>query len=190
MIPGRQVRVPQGAVRLPPLEGMEATMMMSDLIPWGRNRTAPAPRGNDEETSPYLALQREMNRMFDSFFRGSGAAATTLAPLGWTAAWPHVEVSETEQEVKVVAELAGLEQKDLEVTLHDGVLTLKGEKKAESSGAVYSERWHGQFQRSLQLGPDVDPDKVAASFRNGVLTVTLAKRPEAQRQVKRVPISG
>jgi HSP20 family protein len=186
---GRQVRVPQGAVRLPPLEEMEATMMMSDLIPWGRNRTAPAPRENDE-TSPYLALQREMNRVFDSFFRGSGAAATTLAPLGWTAAWPHVEVSETEQEVKVAAELAGLEEKDLEVTLHDGVLTLKGEKKAESSGAVYSERWHGQFQRSLQLGPDVDPDKVAASFRNGVLTVTVAKRPEAQRQVKRVPISG
>jgi HSP20 family protein len=101
-----------------------------------------------------------------------------------------VEVNEAEQEVKVVAELPRLEEKDLEVTLHDGVLTLSGEKKAESSGAVYSERWHGQFQRSLQLGPDVDPDKVAASFRNGVLTVTVAKRPEAQHQVKRIPVSG
>ena len=164
-------------------------MMMSDLIPWGRNRTAPAPRGNDE-TNPFLALQREMNRVFDSFFRGSGAAAPVFAPLGWTAAWPHVEVSESEQEVKVVAELPGLEEKDLEVTLHDGVLTLSGEKKGESSGAVYSERWHGRFQRALQLGPDVDPDKVAASFRNGVLTITVAKRPEVQRQVKRIPISG
>ena len=164
-------------------------MMMSDLIPWGRNRTAPAPRGNDE-TNPFLALQREMNQVFDSFFRGSGAAGSTLAPLGWTAAWPHVEVSESEQEVKVVAELPGLEEKDLEVTLHDGVLTLSGEKKGESSGAVYSERWHGRFQRALQLGPDVDPDKVAASFRNGVLTITVSKRPEAQRQVKRIPISG
>ena len=101
-----------------------------------------------------------------------------------------MEVSETEQEVKVVAELPGLEEKDLEVTLHDGVLTLGGEKKGEGSGAVYSERWHGRFQRSLQLGPDVDPDKVAASFRNGVLTVTVARRPEAQRQVKRIPIGG
>ena len=164
-------------------------MMMSDLIPWGRNRTAPAPHGNDE-TSPYLALQREMNRVFDSFFRDSGAAAPSLAPLGWTAAWPHVEVSETEQEVKVVAELPGLEEKDLEVTLHDGVLTLSGEKKGEGSGAVYSERWHSRFRRSLQLGPDVDPDKVAASFRNGVLTVTVARRPEAQRRVKRIPIGG
>ena len=163
--------------------------MMSDLIPWGRNRTAPAPRGNDD-TNPFLALQREMNRVFDGFFRGSGAAASTLAPLGWPAAWPHVEVSETEQEVKVVAELPGLEEKDLEVTLHDGVLTLSGEKKGEGSGAVYSERRHGRFQRSLRLRADVDPDKAAASFRNGVLTVTAAKRPEAQRQVKRIPIGG
>ena len=92
--------------------------------------------------------------------------------------------------MKVVAELPGLDEKDLEVTLHDGVLTLSGEKQGESSGAVYRERWHGRFQRALQLGPDVDPDKVAASFRNGVLTVTVAKRPEAQRQVKRIPISG
>ena len=164
-------------------------MMMSDLIPWGRNRIAPAPRGTDD-TNPFLALQREMNRVFDGFFRGSGAAASALAPLGWPAAWPHVEVSETEQEVKVVAELPGLEEKDLEVTLHDGVLTLGGEKKGEGSGAVYSERWHGRFQRSLRLGPDVDPDRVAASFRNGVLTVTVARRPEAQRQVKRIPIGG
>ncbi|SDE46915.1 Hsp20/alpha crystallin family protein [Belnapia rosea] len=163
-------------------------MMMSDLTPWGRNRTAPVPSGNDEN-NPFLALQREMNRVFDSFLRGS-LVASTLAPLGWTATGPHVEVSETEQEVRIVAELPGLEEKDLAVTLHDGVLILSGEKKAESSGAVYSERWHGQFQRSLQLGPDVDPDKVAASFRNGVLTVTVAKRPEAQRQVKRIPISG
>ena len=163
--------------------------MMSDLIPRGRNRTAPVPRGNDE-TNPFLALQREMNRVFDSILRGPGGAVSAPTPPGWTAAWPRVEVVETEQEVKVVAELPGLEEKDLEVTLHDGVLTLSGEKKAESSGAVYSERWHGRFQRSLQLGLDVDPDKVAASFRNGVLTVTVAKRPEAQRQVKRIPISG
>ena len=164
-------------------------MMMSDLIPWVRNRTAPAPRGSDE-SNPFLALQREMNQVFDSYLRGSGPTAFNLGPLGWTATGPHVEVSETEQEVKVVAELPGLEEKDLAVTLHDGVLTLSGEKKAESSGTVYSDRWHGRFQRSLQLGPDVDPDKVAASFRNGVITVTVAKRPEAQRQVKRIPISG
>jgi HSP20 family protein len=90
----------------------------------------------------------------------------------------------------VVAELPGMEEKDVELTLRDGVLTLKGEKQAETNGSVYSERWHGSFQRSIDLGPDVDPDKVRASFKNGVLTVTLGKRPEAQAQVKRIPIKA
>jgi HSP20 family protein len=161
-------------------------MTISDLIPWGRNRM-PAPRHADEGNS-FLALQREMNRAFDSVFRDFGLAWPTQQ--GWTIGWPQVDVSETDKEVKVVAELPGLEEKDIEITLHDGRLTLKGEKKAESEGTAYSERWHGQFQRSLQLGPDVDPEKVEASFRNGVLTITVAKQPEAQRPAKRIPITG
>ena len=165
-------------------------MSMSDLIPWGRNRTTPAPR-RSEDTSPFLSLHREMNRLFDDFFRGFGP--TMPAGFGLAGAgvgWPHIEVGETDQEMRVTAELPGLEEKDIEVTLQDGVLTLKGEKRSESEGALYSERWHGQFQRSVQLGPDVDPERVSASFRNGVLTVTVPKRPEAQRQVKRIPING
>jgi HSP20 family protein len=161
-------------------------MALTDLIPWGRNRpltTARVGEGGD----PFLALHREMSRMLDDFGRGFGVPASARG--SWPGAWPHVEVSETDNDVKVVAELPGMEQKDVEVSLHDGVLTLKGEKKSESNDALYSERWHGQFQRSLQLGPDVDPDKVSASFKNGVLTVTLAKRPEAESQVKRIPIS-
>jgi HSP20 family protein len=147
-----------------------------------------APQRFSDDGDPLLALHREMNRMFDDFARGFGMGVP--ARFGLSGAWPHVEVSETDKEVKVVAELPGLEQKDVEVSLHDGVLTLKGEKKQESNGTLYSERWHGQFQRSLQAGPDVDPDKVSAAFKNGVLTVTLAKRPEAQSQVKRIPISN
>jgi HSP20 family protein len=81
-----------------------------------------------------------------------------------------------------------MDEKDVEVSLADGVLILKGDKKSESNGALYTERWHGQFQRSLPLGADVDPERVSADFKNGVLTVTLAKRPEAQSQVKRIPI--
>jgi HSP20 family protein len=61
-------------------------------------------------------------------------------------------VIETEKEVKVVAELPGMEQNDIDLSLHDGTLTLKDEKKSESNGAHYSERWHGKFQRSLQVG--------------------------------------
>jgi HSP20 family protein len=120
--------------------------MMSDLIPWGRSRSrnTPAPyRGND--AGPFSLLQGEMNRLFDDFFRGFDLG--TPGQFGWTSGWPHMEVSDTGQAMKVVAELPGLEEKDVEVTLQDGVLTLKGEKKSESDGPLYSERWHGQFQR-------------------------------------------
>ena len=161
-------------------------MPITDLIPWNRNRNIPVPRQTDEH--PFFALHREMNRMFDNFFRGFDGAMSTTP--GWSVGgWPHVEISETDNEVKLVAELPGIEEKDIELTLKEGMLTLKGEKKSETDGAVYSERWHGQFERTVQLGPDVDPDKIKAEFKNGVLTVAVGKRPEAQRQVKRIAIS-
>lgn len=164
-------------------------MSMRDLIPWGRNRNMSVSTPGDN-ANPFLALHREMNRMFDDFARGFDLPgfSPSFSP-GWSAGWPHVEVRDTSDDVRVVAELPGLEEKDVEVTLHDGMLTLKGEKKSESQGAVYSECWHGRFERSLQLGPDVDPEHVTASFNNGVLTITVAKRPEGQRQVRRIPIT-
>ncbi|MBO0735111.1 MAG: Hsp20/alpha crystallin family protein [Alphaproteobacteria bacterium] len=163
-------------------------MSMRDLIPWTRHRNAPAYSNPGTDTvHPFWALHREMNRMFDEFARGFDLPAFST---GSSAGWPHVEVSETADDIRIVAELPGLEEKDIDVTLHDGVLTLRGEKTSESESAVYSERWHGRFGRSMQLGPDVDPNKVSAAFKNGVLTVTLGKRPEAQREVKRIPITG
>jgi HSP20 family protein len=160
-------------------------MSLKDLIPWNRGGTMPAAFNDDRQ--PFFALHREMNRVFDNFFRGMEGFD---AGRSWSMGWPSVEVRDTDSQVEVVAELPGLDEKDVEITLHNGMLTLKGEKKSESGNASYNERWHGQFQRSLSLGPDVDPDKVNASFKNGVLTVTLGKRPEAQRQVKRIPIAA
>jgi HSP20 family protein len=130
-----------------------------------------------------------MNRMFDNFLLGFEWPMSTTP--GWSVGgWPRVEISETENEVKLVAELPGMEEKDIELTLNEGMLTLRGEKKTETDGAVYSERWHGQFERTVQLGPDVDPDKIRAEFKNGVLTVAVGKRPETQRQVKRIAINA
>ena len=158
-------------------------MAMTDLIPWRRNRSMPAP-WRSEDASPFLALRREMDRMFDDFFRGFDF------PMSWRAGWPHVDVNETADDFKISAELPGMDPKDIEVSLYDGALRLRGEKKSESGSALYSERWHGQFERSVQLGPDIDPDKVNAAFKNGVLTITVPKRPEAQRQVKRIAINS
>jgi HSP20 family protein len=156
-------------------------MNVRDLVPWGRNRSL-EPSRFKEPTSPFLVLHREMNRMFDDFLRDFDT------PRRSALVWPHIEVSESEDHVKVVAELPGLEGRDVEATLEDGVLTLKGQKKVESNGTVYSERWEGSFERDIAVGQDIDSDKIDASFKNGVLTVLLPKKPEAQRQVKRISI--
>ena len=156
-------------------------MNVKDLVPWSRNRNLQKNRFA-ESSSPFLALHREMNRMFDDFLRDVDVPGRGVT------AWPHIEISETHDEIKVVAELAGLEQRDVDVTLDDGVLTLKGQKTLEKNGTLYSERWEGAFERTIPVGQDVDPDKVKASFKNGVLTVRLSKKPEAQRQTKRIAV--
>jgi HSP20 family protein len=160
-------------------------MAITDLLPFSRNRSLSTESGSSAD--PFSLFHRDMNRLFDEFTRNFGIP--TAARSTWATSWPQVEVSETEKEVKVIAEVPGLEEKDLDLSLQDGVLILKGEKKSETNGPVYSERWQGQFRRSLALGPDVDPTKVDASFKNGVLTVTLQKRPEAQSATRKIAIN-
>ena len=154
-------------------------MNVRNLIPWRKNRNLERNRFS-EHASPFLALHREMNRMFDDFLRDMHERSGS--------AWPQIELSETDDEIRVVAELAGLEQRDVDMTLDEGVLTLKGQKRLEKNDTVYSERWEGAFERIIPVGQDVDPDKVKASFKNGVLTIRVPKKPEAQRQIKRIAI--
>lgn len=158
-------------------------MSVRDLIPWGRERSG-------EVMDPFLALHREMNRLFDNVFRSFDGR---LSPAGFGGmGWPRMDVVETDAEYRVTAELPGLEEKDVELSFQDGVLTLRGEKKAEhgDNGRLHGERFYGRFQRSFSVGPDVDDERISASFRSGVLTVVLPKSPEAASKVKRIPISA
>jgi HSP20 family protein len=100
-------------------------------------------------------------------------------------------VSETDKEIKVSAELPGLEEKDVKVELANGVLAISGEKKTETEDKdrLFSERYYGRFERRIPV-EDVDEDKVSASFKNSVLTVTLPKAPQAQPKVKRIAVNG
>jgi HSP20 family protein len=164
-------------------------MAIRDLIPWNRGRELSVRRG--EESNPFLTLHREMNRLFDDVFRGFD-----LAPIGTDRffdrmGWPNIEVSETDKEVRVTAELPGLDQKDLEVELANGVLTISGEKKRETEDKdrVFSERYYGRFERRIPV-EDVEQDKVSAAFKDGVLTVTMPKALHAQSKVKRIAING
>jgi HSP20 family protein len=165
-------------------------MAMRDLIPWSRGRDVTVRHGED---SPFLTLHREMNRLFDDVFRGFH-----LSPFGSdrffdriAGNWPSVEVSETDKEIKVTAELPGLDERDIQVELANGVLAIAGEKKTEieDKERLFSERHYGRFERRIPV-EDVDEDGVSAVFKYGVLTVTLPKIAPAQSKVKRISING
>ena len=166
-------------------------MSVRDLIPWGRSTSAPLPsRMRDEPASPFLTLHREMNRLFDDVFSGLGGGMPGLATRGL--GWPSVELVETEQGLRVSAELPGLDEKDVELTIDDGVLTLRGEKRAETTDTQrgYSERSYGRFERVLALPFAVEEDKVEATFRNGVLSVTLPRSAKVPERGRSIAING
>jgi HSP20 family protein len=163
-------------------------MAIKDLIPWNnRARDVDFQRGTDAH--PFFTLHREMNRMFDDVFRGFD-----LAPFGSTRGlsglgWPQVDIDETDREVRITAELPGLDEKDVSLEIANGVLSISGEKKSESEDKArrFSERYYGRFERRIAL-EDVDEDKVSAAFKNGVLTITVPKSTEA-KNVRRIEIN-
>jgi HSP20 family protein len=164
-------------------------MAIKDLIPWNnKGREVGFQRGTN--IHPFLALHREMNRMFDDVFRGFD-----LAPFGPARAldgfgWPQIDIDETDKGVRITAELPGLQEEDVSLEITNGVLSISGEKKTESEDKArrFSERYHGRFERRIPL-QDIDEDKASAAFKNGVLTITLPKSPEATNNVRRIAIN-
>src|SRR6185503_15331134 len=141
------------------------------------------------DVNPFFTLHREMNRMFDDVFRGFD-----LAPFGSTRTldglgWPQIDIDETDKEVRITAELPGLDEKDVSLEIANGVLSISGEKKSESEDKSrrFSERYYGRFERRIPL-VDVEEDKVSAAFKNGVLTITAPKAAEA-KNVRRIAIN-
>ena len=166
-------------------------MSVRDLIPWGRGSSQMPSVYQDVERNPFLSLHREMNRLFDDVFRGLDMPSgfSRLPAMGTN--WPNVEISDTDKELRVIAEVPGLAEKDIEVLLEDGVLTLRGERKSEmeDKDRQFSERFYGRFERRIGVGSEIEQDKVNASFENGVLTVTLPKMENAQHKAKHIAIN-
>jgi len=152
---------------------------------------------------PVEGLRREIDRLFDDFgmgFRRSPFGRSLFAAepfwrreLSWTAA-PAVDVTESDNAYEVTAELPGLDEKNIEVKVVNGNLTIKGEKqeeKEEKKKDYYlHERHFGSFERSFEVPDGVDADKIEASFKKGVLTVTLPKKPEAQKPEKKIEVKS
>jgi HSP20 family protein len=126
------------------------------------------------------SMKKEMDRLFDRFWENDFPEMPALMG-SWA---PAVDVSEAKDSVTVKAEVPGMDPKDIQVSLQDGTLTLKGEKKQskeEKDEHYYrSERSYGAFVRTVRLPAAVDAAKVAATFKNGLLTVTLPKAPGAK----------
>jgi HSP20 family protein len=131
----------------------------------------------------------DLDRLFDEAFAGFGLAAAAPARFA-----PRVDVSESDEAYVVRADLPGLEEKDIQVALEEGVLSIEGkvesEQEEERKGWRHVERARGSFHRAIALPAEVDAEKVTASYKQGVLTVTLPKVAPAQPAVRKVPITA
>jgi len=164
--------------------------MIRSIMPWKKNRETSLAR---EEDSPLVELHQRMNDLFDSFFEGWGLPG--LAPAGkpWALS-PRVDVSETDDEVRVAAELPGMDEKDIEVTVENGLLTLRGQQKQEHEEKKRNyhlvERSYGEFHRTIALPGGVDETRTKASFKKGVLTVIVPKTAEAKSRQRKIEIEA
>lgn len=161
-------------------------MAIKDLIPWKRTENAPARR--DENESPLLRMREEMDRLF-------------AAVLGGRPLWdgfgnggfrPEIEVEETRKEVRVSAELPGLDEKDIHVSVAEGMLVIEGhkheEQEEEKEGYYHSERSYGAFRRCIPLPAPVDADHASATFKKGVLKIRLPKDPKAEARRRKIEV--
>ena len=173
-------------------------MTLKELVPWrwgGLRRW-----DEDERTFPsfrrdFESLHREMDRMFDDFFRGAPSRALQMPEtFAFGEVMPSVDIAEDDKAFRIAVELPGMDEKDLDVTLTEGLLTIRGEKKQEheDKGKDFyrKERSFGSFRRALPIPGDVDESKIDAAFKKGVLTITLPKTEEAKKKVRHIDVKA
>jgi HSP20 family protein len=158
-------------------------MTLKSLIPVGSERGVTRATSN-----PFSALQQEIDRLFEGFSRGfTGFAGFPSREL-----MPSMDLSETDKEIEISAELPGLEEKDIQLNVSDNVLTIRGEKKNEREETKKDyhliERSYGSFTRSVQLPDGVNADNIKAVMSKGVLKVTVPK--PAPAQTKKIDIKA
>jgi HSP20 family protein len=172
---------------LPQQEGVSA---MSEMTTSAKEtRPAPATRpARTDWVSPMGWLRSEIDRLFEDF----GQPGASAFSFGVPAAAPALEMVDEDKAYRLTAELPGLAEKDVELSVADGVITISGEKKEEKNekdnGYMLSERRYGSFRRQLALPSDVNPDGIKAGFKDGVLTVTLPKDENAKPRERKIAI--
>ncbi len=149
-----------------------------------------------QQWEPFERFRHEMDRLFDDFagglWGGSPFGASRRRGETTLAGAPAVDLAETDKGYEITAELPGMDEKNIEVKLANGILSIKGEKqevKEEKDKNYYRrERSFGSFERSFHVPDNVDAEKIEASFKNGVLSVMLPKTAEAQKGAKKIDV--
>jgi HSP20 family protein len=140
----------------------------------------------------FNAMRHEMDRMFERFEHGFPRLPSLFRPETGTFMVPELDVRDNTTSLTIEAELPGVEEKDVSVTLSNGVLTIKGEKKQnkeeKTENYFLAERSYGAFERSLQLPDTIDESKVEAKFEKGVLKIVAAKKPDAVKAQRKIEI--
>ncbi len=166
-------------------------MSLFELTPWRKTGEQPARESVDDWLMP---LRLQVGRVFDDFLGTDVPQRVTLRSMGSFS--PDMDVAESDSRIEVTAELPGMTEKEIEVTLTDGVLTIGGEKKSESREEDKDrmhyrlERDYGAFRRSFRLPPDIDPKDVSASFDHGVLKVSVGKTKAAKSATRRIEVKS
>ncbi len=169
-----------------------------NLTTWRSAPKASRTTTNDVNTdiAPIGSLQYEVNRLFDQFFDSWPVMGTAPRYVNneVIAFYPKMDIGEDDKTINVCADLPGMTDKDIEVTLAPGMLTIRGERKEETNrkeaGYTLCERTFGQFERSFALPNGLDIDKAHATFKNGALTVALPKTAEARKAVRKLELTG
>ena len=165
---------------------------LRDLVPW-KNEVGGAPAG---DLTPFTNLRREINGLFDDFFSSdifhAPFAALEERFRGFS---PRVNVDEDDKEITVRCELPGMDEKDVDISLTDNSLTIRGERRKQSesregASVWYAESSYGAFQRTIPLGVEIDEDKVEAGLKQGILTIRLPKTESAQKKARKVSIKS
>ena len=148
---------------------------------------------------PTLSIHRDIDRLFDQFFRGFGMPASSRSGM-WPSLGdsglikPNIDLSASEREYLLTVEIPGVNEKDVAIDIKGSTMTVKGEKRQEKEEKEKNyyriERSYGSFQRVLSLPEDVDQDAIKASFKNGILSITMPRKTLPKGEVKQIEISG
>jgi HSP20 family protein len=165
-------------------------MGVKDLLPASLSKRHMT-RKEDEEKNPLISLQQEMNKMFDRFF--SDFRSDTLGKR-FEVDFPKMDITETESFIEITADLPGIEKKNIQISVSDDILSIRGEKdvKLEEKDKNFyrRERTYGSFRREVVLPAEVESDKADASLKNGVLKINIPKKVDSKRKSKKIEINA